>query len=187
MSGMPNDPEKRREFKKNLRERKEKNRREALYVTAEDSSDEETEKIARAVLTAEEVRRVEEEDGLTATTLIREKYGVDPASDEYETDADLLAALGEPEALKAAEETEEEREAQAQAASGAKVTASGPSDEGTEAVAFAVLTPTETARVQADEGLTARGLIASEYGVDATNYDNDQALLAAIGEAEDEE
>ena len=173
--------DRRRQRKEHLEERK-KRRQEEAYVSAGDgSSDEGAERIANAVLTGAEARRVSEE-GLTAAGLIREKYGVEAS--EYETDQELLQALGEPEAQAQAEETEEEREAAAQAASAAKVSAARASGEGTEAVADAVLTPEESMRVEAEEGLTARGLIASEYGVDVTDYDNEQEVLKAIGEAQ---
>lgn len=182
MTEMPKDPEKRRKFKKNLRDRKEKAHREALYVTAADGSNEETEKIAKAVLTPEESQRVAEEDGLTARALIRRKYGVDPS--DYETDQDLLQALGEPEARESAEQNEAAREAEAQAAAGAKVSAAGSSGNGSEAVADAVLTPSEALRVEANDTLSAASLIRRKYDVEASAYANEQELLAAIGVAQ---
>lgn len=176
--------DRRRQWKEHLEERK-KRRQEEAYVSAEDGSSREgAERIANAVLTAAEARVVEG-GGLTARGLVRGKYGVDPS--EFETDQELLQALGEEEATQRAKEFEEEWEAKAQADSAAKVSAVGASGDGAEAVADDVLTPEESMRVEAEEGLSARGLIASEYGVDVTDYNNEQEVLKAIGEAQNGE
>lgn len=82
----------RREREMRKLDEQERKRREATHITAKDSSEEEVEKVADAVLTASEVSEARGA-GISAREYIKREFGVD-ASD-YQTDQDLLAAISE--------------------------------------------------------------------------------------------